>query len=61
MDLLALDDTYKRWTMRHNTQEIYPRMDFESPAIEVLRQHGGIETRDGISRSPMALGTLHRV
>ena len=47
-DLLALDDTYKRWTMRHNTQEIYPRMDFESPAIEVLRQHGGIETRDGI-------------
>ena len=55
-DLLALDDTYKRWTMRHNTQEIYPRMEFESPAIEVLRQHGGIETRDGISPLSDGLG-----
>ena len=55
-DLLALDDTYKRWTMRHSTQEIYPRMDFESPAIEVLRQHGRIETGDGIFPLSEGLG-----
>ena len=47
-DLLALDDTYKHWTMRHSTLEIYSRMDFESPAIEVLRQHGRMVTGDGI-------------
>ena len=46
-DLLALDDTYKRWTMRHSTKTYSPR-DFKSPAIEVLRQHGRIETGDGI-------------
>ncbi len=28
-DLLALDDTYKQWTMRHSTQDIYAPMDFE--------------------------------
>ena len=35
-------------TMRHSTLEIYSRMDFESPAIEVLRQHGRMVTGDGI-------------
>ena len=47
-NLLSLDDTYKQWTMRHSTQDIYPRMEFESPVIEVLRQHGRIETSSGI-------------
>ena len=46
--LLSLDDTYRRWTMRHDTQEIYPPMDFPSPAIEALRQHGRIKTDDGV-------------
>ena len=49
--LLALDDTYKKWTMRHDTQHgIYPPMDFESPALEALRRHGRIETEDGVHR-----------
>ena len=48
--LLALDDTYKKWTMRHDTQDIYPPMDFESPALEALRRHGRIETEDGVHR-----------
>ena len=47
-DLLALDVTYEQWTMRHSTQDIYPPIDFESPAIEALRQHGRIETEEGI-------------
>ncbi len=55
--LLALDDTYKQWTMRHSTQDhVYRLMDFESPAIEVLRQHGRIETRDGTSPLSDGLG-----
>ena len=47
-NLLDLDDTYKKWTMRHDTQDIYRPWDFDSPAVEVLRQHGRIETDDGI-------------
>ena len=31
--LLDLPATYERWTMRHDTQDIYPHMDFESPAV----------------------------
>ena len=46
--LLNLPDTYDRWTMRHDTQDIYPPMEFDSPAIETLREHGRIRTADGI-------------
>ena len=47
--LLSLDDTYRRWTMSHDTQhEIYPPMEFESPTLAVLREHGRITTYDGI-------------
>ncbi len=55
-DLLALNDTYRPWTMRHDTQDIYPPMDFESPAIEVLRQHGRIDTDEGICKLSDGLG-----
>ncbi len=54
--LLSLDDTYKRWTMRHNTQDIYPSMEFDSPAIETLREHGRIETDDGIRKLSDGIG-----
>ena len=54
--LLSLDDAFSRWTMRHRTQDIYPRMDFESPAIEALRQHGRFETKDGIPPLSDGLG-----
>ena len=45
--LLSLDDTYRRWTMRHDTQDKYGTMDFDSPAIEALREHGRVKTDDG--------------
>ena len=48
--LLNLGSTYERWTMCHDTQEIYPDSDFESPALQVLRLHGRIETGVGIIR-----------
>ena len=56
-ELLAIDDTYKQWTMRHTSRDIYPRMDFESPAIQVLRQHGRLETGNGISPLSDGLGS----
>ena len=48
--LLSLDDTYRRWTMRHDSPQrraLYGTMDFDSPAIEALREHGRIKTDDG--------------
>ena len=48
--LLSLNDTYRRWTMRHDSPQrraLYGTMDFDSPAIEALREHGRIQTDDG--------------
>ena len=48
--LLSLDDTYRRWTMRHDSPQrraLYGTMDFDSPAIEALREHGRVKTADG--------------
>ena len=59
-ELLALDDTYKRWTMRHTSRDIYPRMAFVSPAIQVLRQHGRVETGNGICPLSDGLGSPPR-
>ena len=56
-DLLSLEGTYSRWTMRHRTQEIYRPMSFESPALEALRLHGRIETTEGIHPLSDGLGT----
>ena len=40
--LLALETTYEQWTMRHETQSIYSELSFQSPAIELLKEHGRI-------------------
>ena len=58
--LLDLHSTYAPWTMRHDTQHIYPPMDFESPALEALRQHGRIETKGGIQNLADGLGDQPR-
>ncbi len=58
--LLDLHSTYAPWTMRHDTQQIYPPMDFESPAVEALRQHGRIETKGGIQDLADGLGDQPR-
>ena len=66
--LLDLGSTYKQWTMRHDTQDIYPPKDFESPALEVLRIHGRIETgagirklSDGLGDPPQDIGVLYKL
>ena len=54
--LLALDDTYKRWTLRHDNPS-YRSMEFESPALEALREHGRIKTDAGIQKLSAGLGS----
>ena len=57
-ELLALEDTYDQWMMRHDTQhDIYPSMAFETPALETLRKDGRIRTDNGIYRLSDGLGT----
>ncbi len=40
--LLSLETSFVRWTMRHETQSIYPPLPCQSPAIALLRKHGRI-------------------
>ena len=54
--MLDLPSTYESWRMKHDTRAIYPAMDFESPAMEALRQHGRISTNDGIRNLSDGLG-----
>ena len=54
--LLSLDATYQQWTMRHDTQDVYPEMQCESPAIWMLRRFGRIRTSDCIVPFADALG-----
>ena len=54
--LLGLHSTYTTWTLRHDTQDIYPLMKVESPALETLRQHGYIETERKIHKFSDGLG-----
>ncbi|MCY3969812.1 MAG: DEAD/DEAH box helicase family protein [Acidobacteria bacterium] len=46
--LLGRDDTLAPWTMRHETRDIYPPMGFLPLAVEVLWDHGRIQTSAGI-------------
>ena len=40
--LLELEATYAQWTMRHETRQIYPELSCQSPAIDLLKEHGRI-------------------
>ena len=40
--LLSLDNTYNRWTMRHETRTIYVPLKCTNLAVESLREHGRI-------------------
>ena len=67
-DLLALGETYEPWTMRHDTQRIYGTMEFQSPAVETLREHGRIRIDEeilnlsgGIGDPPESRAVLHKL
>ena len=49
-EILALDETYAPWTMRHDTQDVYPPLECTSPALMCLLQDGLIKTDDGFHR-----------
>ena len=46
-EILTLDETYAPWTMRHDTQDVYPPLECTSPAIMCLLGGGLIKTDDG--------------
>ena len=54
--LLHIPDTYNLWTMGHDTQFIYPPMDFKPPSWETLRIHGRLRTESGIQHLSDGLG-----
>ena len=55
--LLNLPATYNEWTMRHNSQAIYPRVPFTSPVVAALREHGRVRTAGGIRQLAAGLGS----
>ena len=64
--LLHLDSVYRPWTMRHDTQAKYGSLECESPALEIIRKHGWVETasgpipvRDALDSRPKSRAALH--
>ena len=55
--LLHLDSVYRPWTMRHDTQAKYGSLECESPALEIIRKHGRVETASGPELLRDALGS----
>ena len=45
--LLSLEATFASWTMRHDSQSVYPPLRCESPAIDMLLRHGWVATTAG--------------
>ena len=54
--LLSLGTIHERWTLRHDTRDIYPALLCESPVVFMLREEGRIRTADGIVPFENALG-----
>ena len=55
--LLNLSATYVKWEMRHRTRrDVYPTMNFDSPAVIELRERGLIRVGDGFRPFHEALG-----
>lgn len=56
--LLLIDACYKPWIMSHKSQGKYPKVAFESLQIHLVREHGRVQTPDGIVPLADALGSL---
>ena len=55
--LLDLDDTYRKWVMHHESQPKYPRRNYDSLAVWLLKRYGCVQTNDGINDLSDGLGT----
>ena len=40
--LLSMEGTFAKWVMRHETQDVYPPLECENPALLALRRHGRV-------------------
>ena len=58
--LLGLPATFQSWTMRHDTQNIYPPWETDSPALTALETHGRIRTHSRIQDLSYGLGDSPR-
>ena len=54
--LLSLEATFAKWTMRHETQEVYPPLECESPAMIALREYGRVRCAGAFVPLADALG-----
>ena len=54
--LLSLEATYERWTLKHDTQGIYPSLPCESLTAYMLRKEGRVQTANGVVPFKDALG-----
>ncbi len=54
--LLGFDSTYTDWVMSHETQDQYGSIPFPSPAINILREYGMVQTAKGIARLSDGVG-----
>ena len=48
-EMMAIPDAYDPWIMSHDTQSLYGTVNFRSPALETLLQHGRVRTDEGIA------------
>ena len=54
--MLSLETTYGGWTLRHETQRIYPELPCPNPAVALLAEHGRIRCAGEIVPMADALG-----
>ena len=54
--MLSLETTYGGWTLRHETQRIYPELPCPNPAVALLSEHGRIRCAGEIVPLADALG-----
>jgi superfamily II DNA or RNA helicase len=54
--LLSSAESFPPWTLRHETQEKYPAMEFEHPVLKVIRDEGRLRSSLGIRRPEHCFG-----
>ncbi len=64
--LLLLESTYRPWIMRHESQPLYPPIEWNSPTLEYARRYGWVETqrapvplRDALGPQPQSTAALY--
>lgn len=56
--LLSMEAAFAKWVMRHETQDVYPPLECENPALLALRRHGRVWCAG--THAPLADALGHR-